>query len=148
MTKSEILTEVRAAFSDRPRPRMFVRGTCKCDECLEHEETMQSLTPDDLPLDKLNNPGWDPICFASDEAFAYLMPGLVGLVLQYPDDYIQQFLIHIGAADRLAVFAPAQRTALLHVLDFLMIEHAAALDNNLAVEQHRRARKRLEHLVR
>jgi hypothetical protein len=144
MTRDEIISEVNVCFDSLPRPAMFIRGTCGCEECLEHQETMQSFTADDLPLDKLDNPGWDPICFASDEAFAYLMPGLVRLVLCHTDDYIQQFLFHLENSERIASFTGPQATALLHVLDFLALNEAEALDNNLAVDEPNRTRGKLE----
>lgn len=57
---------------------------------MDHETEMQAFDPDRLPLAQLNNPGWDPICFASNAAFGYLLPGLVKLVLTFADDYIDQ----------------------------------------------------------
>jgi len=145
MKTDEIIVEVQNAFSDLPRPAMFIRGTCKCEECLEHEDTMQSLTPENMPLEKLENPGWDPICFASDEAFAYFMPGLVRLVLEHTDNYVQQFLFHLENSDRIATFNPKQTQALLHVLDYLTLERSEILDNNLAVDELNRTREKLEH---
>lgn len=106
MKADAIIAEAERAFSGLSRPDMFIRGTCTCEECLEHEATMQSFVPENMPLDKLDKPGWDPICFASDEAFAYFMPGLVRLVLQHTDDYVQQFLFHLENADRVAAFTP------------------------------------------
>jgi len=144
MTKDETMAEVRDAFCDRPRPGTFIRGTCSCDECLEHEETMQSFTPDNMSLDKLGNPGWDPICFASEEAFAYLMPGLVSLVLEHPDDYVQQFLFHLEDADRIAAFTRKQAQVLVRVLDHLTLECAEALDINRVVDELNRTREKLE----
>ena len=79
MTCDDVMRVVNTAFGDVPRPATFIRGTCDCAECREHEETMQSVTSENVPLDLVDNPGWDPICFASDEAFVYLMPGLVRL---------------------------------------------------------------------
>jgi hypothetical protein len=143
MKVEEIITEMQRAFSDVPRPTMFLRGTCSCEECMEHEETMQALPQHDLPFDKLENPGWDPICFASDQAYAWLLPGLVRLVLEHTDDYVSQFMIHLDNTDRLALLTPVQARALLRVLDFLTLEHAEALDNNLVVDEVLRIRERL-----
>ncbi len=147
MKKDDIIAEAQQAFSGLSRPGMFIRGTCKCEECLEHEETMQSFTPDNVPLDKLDNPGWDPICFASDKAFAYFMPGLVRLVLQHTDDYVQQFLFHLENSDRIAVFTQKQARALLYVLDYLTLECSEILDNNLVVDELDRTREKLEAVV-
>jgi hypothetical protein len=144
MTRDDIISGVRNAFANIPRPGMFIRGTCKCEECLEHERTMQSFTPDALPLEKLDNPGWDPICFASDEAFGYLMLGLVRLALSHTDHYIQQFLFHLDHPERVGSFTPSQAGALIRVLDFLVLNEAEALDNNLVVDELYRTRERLE----
>ena len=141
------MAEVQEAFAGIPRPAMFIRGTCRCEECLEHEQTMQALPTTGMPLDKLANPGWDPICFASDEAFAFLLPGLVRLVLEHPNDYIQQFLFHLENSDRIARLNRRQRGSLRDVLDFLTLEHADVLDSNLAVDELNRTREILEPAI-
>jgi hypothetical protein len=142
MNRTEAINAVDEAFADVPHPTTFIRGTCMCTECLEHNEAMLQFKQKELPLDVLNNPGWDPICFASDAAFQYLMPGLTRLVLRYPDDYLQQFLFHIGG--RVACFTPSQAHAVMVVLDALTVEESAAVANNLAAKALLRARKRLE----
>lgn len=88
MNRADVLDAIDEAFADVPRPATFIRGTCSCNECLEHNETMMRLQQKQLLLDALNNVGWDPICFASDAAFRYLMPGLTRLVLEHPEDYV------------------------------------------------------------
>ena len=123
---------------------MFIQGTCKCEECLEHEQVMQSFTPNDLPIDQLDNPGWDPICFASDEAFAYLMPCLVKLALCPANEYIPQFLFHLGCSERIAAFTKKQTKALIHVLDFLVLEEMEALNHCFAFDELNRIREKLE----
>ena len=148
MTTDEIMAEVEEAFSGVPRPKMFICGTCACEECLGHEATMQAFPPDNLPLNKLGNPGWDPICFASAEALAYFMPGLVRIVLQHTQDYLQQFLFHLEARDRIAMFSRNQTQALCHLLDHLTLECADNLDTNLAVDELFRTREKLEEHLR
>jgi len=101
---------------------------------------MQSFHPDDLPLDRLNNPGWDPICFASNVAFGYFMPGLVKLVLEHPHDYVQQFVFHVEQPERVAAYTPGQARALIHVLDHLVLHETGALDNDLVVDALYRTR--------
>lgn len=147
MTRNEVIDEVRNAFAGAPRPKMFIRGTCRCDECLEHEQDMQSFSPDDLPIQKLCNPGWDPICFASNQAFAYLVTGLVTLVLEHPDEYIQQFIFHVEQPERLEYFTPSQAGALIKVMDILVLEEAAAVDNNCAVDDLFRVRNELNRVL-
>ena len=138
---------MREAFGYFQRPDTFIRGTCSCDECLEHEADMQKFEPANLPLEQLNNPGWDPICFASNEAFAYLMPGLVKLLLNHTRDYVQQFIFHIEQPERLASFTLEQASALMHVLDFLILHRAKTLEENFVADDLYRARESLEQIV-
>ena len=108
---------------------------------------MQKFDPANLPLEQLNNPGWDPICFASNEAFAYLMPGLVKLLLNHTRDYVQQFIFHIEQPERLAAFTLEQASALMHVLDFLILHRAETLEENFVADDLYRARESLEQIV-
>ena len=146
MNRAEVITAIDEAFAGERRPAMFIEGTCSCKECIEHNETMLRFKQKELPLDVLNNPGWDPICFTSDHAFRYLMPGLVRLVLRYPDDYIQQFLFHIECPSRLACLTPFQARVVTGVLDVLALENRDAVENNLAADDLLRARKQLEQV--
>jgi hypothetical protein len=143
MTRDELIAEVKKEFGGVARPKMFIRGTCKCDECLEHETEMQSFSPDNLPLDKLNNIGWDPICFASNEAFAYFMPGLVELLLDHTDEYVQQFIFHVNSSERIAFLSEQQRHALIQVLDFLILNRVKELNNNLDPDEIYQVKKKL-----
>jgi hypothetical protein len=72
------------------------------------------------------------------------MPGLISLVLKHTDDYLQQFLFHVENSDRIATFSQKQAQALLHVLDYLTLECSGILDNNLAVDELKRTREKLE----
>lgn len=126
---------------------MFIRGTCSCDECMAHEAEMQAFNAGSLPLDKLNNPGWDPICFASNDAFAYFMPGLVKLVLENTDDYVRQFIFHLSQPERFEAYTPQQARVLSEALDFLVLEEAKALDENDVVDEVYRIKATLERLV-
>ena len=146
MTRDDIISDVDEHFSGLTRPGKFTRGTCQCPECLEHEETMQSFTPGDLPLGKLDNPGWDPICFASDEAYAYFMPGLVRLVLAHTEDYVDQFLFHLSG--RAFALSAHQRRALLRVLAFLALHEDAALENTLSLPDLNHAKEKLAQDLR
>ncbi len=147
MTRDQILSEVQKAFRTVRRPDRFIRGTCSCEECLEHEAEMQAFVPDNLPLDRLDNPGWDPICFASNEAFAYFIPGLVTLVFDHTDDYVQQFIFHVEQPERLASFSPGQALCMLRVLDFLILNETNALDDNLVVDEVIRTREKLGQIA-
>ena len=144
MDHDEVIHVVDATFGKTPRPAMFIRGTCSCDECLEHNETMTQWNPSELPLEDLNNPGWDPLCFASDAALQYLMPGLVRVVLEHADEYVDQFLFHVGQPDRLAAFTAAQARALKNVLETLALEQPEAVYKNAAATHLAAVRSQLE----
>lgn len=144
MKRDEVLAEVRQAFAGIARPATFIRGTCKCDECLEHEATMQGFDSGELPLERLDNPGWDPICFASNDAYLYLMPGLARLVVDYTEEYACQFLFQLGFPERMAAFDPTQARALLQLLDLLECECSSELDNSAAGELLDCARDKLQ----
>ena len=147
MRRSNLISDVQEAFGHFRRPNTFIRGTCSCDECMEHEDDMQRFDLDDLPLEQLNKPGWDPICFASNEAFGYFMPGLVKLLLNHTNEYVQQFLFHVEQPDRLSALTQEQACALTHVLDFLVLHRAKVLEDNLVVDELYRTRERLEQVA-
>lgn len=147
MTRDQILAQIQTSFDKSLPPNMFIRGTCLCDECMEHEALMQTFNPDDLPLAQLNNPGWDPICFASNEAFKYLMPGLVKLVLDHTNDYVQQFIFHIEQSERLNELTPAQAQSLAYVLTFLILNNAGELEDNSVVDDLYRTKDQLEEIA-
>lgn len=114
---------------------------------MEHEEEMRTFPPQALPLDKLDNPGWDPICFASNAALAYFLPGLVRLVLDHTGDYAGQFLFHLEQPERLASFSPSQARALCDVLDFMTLERTAAVAESLAADDLFRTREKLQQII-
>ena len=147
MKRIDVINEIDSAFAGIARPEIFIRGTCQCCECWEHNKTMSYLNPIDLPLDKLNNPGWDPICFASNHAFSYFLPGLVRLILNHPGDYIQQFLFHIEQPERIDSFKKVQIFALINVLDILVLEEINAVEENFVIDDIIRLRETLEHVV-
>jgi hypothetical protein len=145
--RKDVINEIDSAFAGIARPEIFIRGTCQCCECLEHNKTMSNLNPQNLPLDKLNNPGWDPICFASNHAFSYFIPGLVRLIFTHPDDYFQQFLFHIEQPERIDSFKKNQVCALINVLDILVMEEINATEENFLTDDIIRLRDMLEHVV-
>jgi hypothetical protein len=146
--RTAAIAAIDDAFGGSPKPSEFMWGTCRCDECLEHDETMRQFELPDLPLDKLDKPGWDPICFASHAAFHYLMPGLARLVLAHADEYVQQFFFHAENPDRVASFSPDQARALVLVLDALVADDATAIENNCSTDDLWRLRATLERVSR
>jgi hypothetical protein len=75
-----ILAAIDEAFGC-DRPVQMVRNPGHCDECTEHEGTMQAVTPETVSLDQVGGLAWDPVCYLTDEAWRYFVPGLARLAL-------------------------------------------------------------------
>ncbi len=128
MTDADVLKVVEAAFASQARPGHFTNFR-HCEECAEHDEVLRSRTKESLTVADVGNPGWDPICFVTDEGFRYYFPGLARLALQEPTGghgwYFEQLLFHLNDAatpqKRRPACTPQQREAvacfLRHVLD-------------------------------
>lgn len=110
MTPAEALASILAAFEGARRPERFIRGTCGCDECLEHERTMAANTPETMSLADFGNAGWDPICFADDAAFEYFLPGMSRLAFAWPE-YVSQLLFHLNCPGRVEALTRGQARA-------------------------------------
>ncbi len=101
----ELLDKAQRLFGDIPRPEFFTHHT-HCCECADHNDTLSAHTPQDIGLNELGNIAWDPICFATEEAFLYYFPALARLTLKGSgdSDYFDQLLSHVildGARNRL-----------------------------------------------
>ena len=122
MNDDELLTLIAGEFSAR-RPEHFTDDQ-HCCECAEHDEVLSSRELHTLTLADIGNPGWDPICFVTDEAFLYLFPALARIALEAPRAdrawYMEQFLFHLiydGPQNRrLLVASAAQRNAVAALL--------------------------------
>lgn len=95
MTDTAWVKEARALFQV-PRPEHFTDFE-HCGECRDHDQTLLAHDIDTIGMAELGNPGWDPICFATNEAKQYYLPALVRLSLDtmHEDCYISQFLFHL-----------------------------------------------------
>lgn len=103
MTDAETLQLVSEAFATSPRPEHFTDHT-HCCECSEHDALLCSRGRDTLSLDDVGNPGWDPICFVTNEGFAYYFPALARLALLEPHGacawYFEQLLFHLDETEK------------------------------------------------
>lgn len=81
---------------DVERPEHFTNFT-HCDECHEHDQTLLGSSVDDIGLNELGNPGWDPICFCNEAGKLYYMPAFIRLSLSSVNDefYFCQWLFHL-----------------------------------------------------
>ena len=146
MTPEEAIAKVRKAFERIPRPDLFIRGTCTCDECMEHNETLASHTPDTITLKELGNAGWDPICFASDSAFAYYLPAMLRLAVADPS-YLDQLLFHCSIPDRLDALDQEQAKCVLEVLWALTDQNSDLIAGTPAILQLEQAMRTLEQKI-
>jgi hypothetical protein len=112
MTDDEALTRVQDSFTGTGRPDYFTRYW-HCCECAEHNDTLSRVTPDTISLQDVGHPGWDPICFTTEHAFTYFLPGLCRLALETHNAYyLDQFLFHLDQPGRLDGLSSDQRRAL------------------------------------
>ena len=129
MTKTEAINAVNEAFSNIKRPSVFVRDTCCCDECKEHNETLSAYTPDTISIEQLGNPGWDPICFSNNQAFLYYLPAMIRLAFD-KDYYVDQLISHLDSEGRLDALNESQKAAIYYSLQTLMeVDHERIQDN-------------------
>jgi hypothetical protein len=123
MDRAAALAAIDRAFGTLARPAVMGRSPQHCDECADHEATMQAVTPETVTLEQVGNPAWDPICYVTDEAFCYFMPGLARLALGTGEDYyLDQFLFHLEQGFRIDAFTAEQRRAVA-----LLLDHIAAI---------------------
>jgi hypothetical protein len=134
MTDEEIKAGVARAFADVPRPERFTPRE-HCEECAEHDETLRRFDPDTIGLEQLGNPGWDPMCYVSPEAFRYYFPALVRLALDSgggPHSYLSSFLFHVlhDGENNLGFrhFTRPQREATLAVLRHLRTNRSGEIE--------------------
>ncbi|MBZ0291330.1 MAG: hypothetical protein K8L99_02075 [Anaerolineae bacterium] len=120
MDKDTVLAAIDKAFGHLSRPQAMVRNPNHCDECADHEAVMQAVTPQTVSLQEVGSPAWDPVCFLSDEAFCYFMPGLARLSLNSGQDYyLSQFLFHLEQGFRIDPMNAEQRRALAQLIDYI-----------------------------
>ncbi|MEO8025761.1 MAG: hypothetical protein ABI823_04785 [Bryobacteraceae bacterium] len=143
---AEVLARVNEAFGEVQRPEIFYRGTCRCEECEEHNETMEAHTPETLSLEQGSNPGWDPICMASDHAFAYFVPALVRLCFADPY-YSDQFLFHLNSPGRAEYLNKAQAKALQTAIWLMVAQMEPFPRGPLHVDSADEALRRMERIV-
>ena len=136
MTDAEILTVIDATFGSYQRPEHFTDFT-HCSECAEHDALLRSRSRGELRTADVSNPGWNPICFVSNEAFAYLVPDLVRLALQptKSDWSFPNLLFHLTNEDErnryLTLFTARERSALLAFLRHVAATRGPALETFL-----------------
>ena len=122
LTDADVLNVIQESC-DVPRPEHFTdRGHC-C-ECADHDDMLRSRDLDSLTISDVGNPGWDPVCFVTDQAFFYYFPALARLALDQPQQgqgwYFEQLLFHLtyedGTNRRMLAAAARYKEAVLLLL--------------------------------
>lgn len=139
---AEIIAAIDAAFGPIAKPAHFTDYT-HCDECREHDETLGSHDRNTLPLNCMNNPGWDPLCFTSAQGIAYYMPTLARFAFAPgPSFYGDQLLFHLYSGGQYNSFLQfcdrAQRKAVAAFIEHLILtrpDDISAVDHALAAEE-------------
>jgi len=125
------------------KPRHFTDFN-HCDECAEHNETLRNNDVNNISLDELGRPGWDPICFCTDEGKRYYTPAFVRLSLQASltniadDFYFEQFLFHLNADGPQNSYykscSPIQRQFLASFIEFMINHYAQRIEQCLCTD--------------
>jgi len=120
MTESDLLAAIVQTFSRHSRPTVFTNAH-HCCECAEHNQTLSAYTPESLTSDAIGNPGWDPVCFATEAAYLYFFPGLARLALAGRGEsfYLDQFVSQLS--NRTHLFDASERQ-LAHALLWHLID--------------------------
>ncbi len=131
MDKDQVLADIDRVFGDLPRPEPLCRNPNHCCECAEHEEVLQSVTPQTIGLEQVGSPAWDPICYVSDAGFRYFMPGLSRLALGSGDAYyLDQFLFHLDSG-RVDILNEEEKKAVAQLLDHVLEAMCDEVDRNM-----------------
>lgn len=76
-----ILDKIQAAFVNTLRPEHFT-NYLHCEECKDHDDTLKSKQLNELTINELAYPGYDPITFCTAEAKSYLFSTLAKITLE------------------------------------------------------------------
>lgn len=126
-------------FSTR-KPEHFTNYE-HCEECAEHDRTLLSSDIDTIGLNELGNPGWDPICFSSQEGKKYYMPAFVRLSLETMNDdfYFGQLLFHLeyDGPDNAFYLACSgeQRKFVASFIAFVIEAYTEQIENDFATDE-------------
>jgi len=109
-------------------------------EGVEHNETLMKSSLETIGLAELGNPGWDPLCFCSEEGMKYFFPALVRLSLDTIDDdfYFEQLLFHLGYGGQKNRFLNScstdQKEFVSMFLNYMIENHAEKIDKNFEAD--------------
>lgn len=92
---------------------------------------MQAVTPETVSLEQVGSPAWDPVCYLTDEAWRYFMPGFARLALGRGGHYyLDQFLFHLESG-RVNCLNAKQCRVLSAFIDHLYETMADEIEGNM-----------------
>ena len=104
---------IARAFADAARPAKFTDHPF-CEECADAHEYFSAFTPVTL-AEVIEPPETLPISFLTDDAFAYLLPGMLRWITRTGTQYcVGDVLFHVE--NRLHALSEEQRAALRDLL--------------------------------
>jgi hypothetical protein len=113
-----------------------------CSECAEHDETLLGSSIDQIGINELGNPGWDPMCFCIAEGIEYYFPALVRLSLDTAtneDFYFAQLLFHLeygGTENRfLKHCSSSQRKFIAQFIEHMIAMYAREIEENMCATE-------------
>ena len=132
--------EAREKFAVK-KPKHFTDFE-HCLECAEHDETLLGSSIDQIGIDELGNPGWDPMCFCSAEGIEYYFPALVRLSLitaTNEDFYFAQLLFHLeygGKQNRfLQHCSVPQREFVVRFIEHMIATYPGEIEENMCATE-------------
>lgn len=154
MSDTEVLARIRGAFESAVRPERLTDRD-HCCECAEHDDLLRSRDLDTLQVEDVGNPGWDPLCFATDAAFLHFFPALARLALADPTAthgwYLEQLLFHLtyeGSSNRrLRAATPQQRDAVALLLRHVQATRLQQVTDGLCERELEQALTMWQHVA-
>ena len=137
MNKNEIIKEAYFEFSSFERPEHFTNYT-HCEECAEHDVTLQQCALHDIGSNQVGTISWNPISLLTTDAYGYVMPRLIelslNLELNMADEFILfDWLIYITPGpenNRGKGFSKKQRLVILNTLKYIEKQIWPGIDEN------------------
>lgn len=112
-----------------------------CEECAEHDEILCNSDIENIGMEQLGNPAWDPMCFCSVEGKKYYMPSLIRLcleTLETHESYLAQFLFHLEAngvgGELVSTCSAYEREFMAFFIGHLIENYASEIEGNVCTD--------------
>jgi hypothetical protein len=132
--QQELIDNLYLAFNCYARPEHFTDYK-HCDECLEHDQTMNSADLKTLNGSHVGTAGWSPFSFLTTEGFGYYMPRLLELSVRreknkHGESVLSILLFHLAPSkdyDRFSGYSDVQRKVVLEALKLMLERHQSEI---------------------